>query len=219
MKKESCWNMSMTSIMILKVSTSLSGRATHCLYYFSFPLYRVCEEPRGYCQPKGGTSLKLQRLAKKSRCCVSITINHTLKNLYLTYRAHPRLAAETRRGGDRKQECETPPSCTLTPSKPDSPAQVCKTLCHITCPSDSYKFHIVCCIPDPYRWTKAVIYDCTLTYSIFWISCQNYSSCSTFVGRMPWRVLDFLCFSIDTKAGRGHELKVWCVTLFPAGPL
>ena len=60
--------------MILKVSTSLScsGRAD-CLN-FSLPLYRVCEEPRGYCQPKGGTSLKLQRLAKsrrKSRCYVN----------------------------------------------------------------------------------------------------------------------------------------------------
>ena len=57
----------MTLIMILKVSTSLScsGRAD-CLN-FSLPLYRVCEEPRGYCQPKGGTSLKLQRLAKSRR--------------------------------------------------------------------------------------------------------------------------------------------------------
>lgn len=48
--------------------------------------------------------------------------------IFLTYRAHPRLAAETARGGDCEQECETSPSCTLTPSKPDSPAQVCKTL-------------------------------------------------------------------------------------------
>ena len=44
----------------LSLSLSLSlwkGR----LFNPSFSPYRVCEKPRGYCQPKGGTPLKLQR--------------------------------------------------------------------------------------------------------------------------------------------------------------